>query len=664
MTTVVVSVTALTVAVPSLAAATHLRIHPSGHALGEVARAESALAPSLLALTSPPLDYHGGSVLHDMTVRTIFWAPPGFAFPNALPDYKALVNRFYTDVAHDSGLTTNPYATVVQYPDDIGPAAYRSTFAGSFTVHDPLPNSDCSDPAYPGPAGTGPPCILDQDLTAEIAKVMADNGLVPHSGDYYALYLPKGIVDCAPGGTECSSNTYCAYHASFTIGANPVSVLYANEPYPVQPSVDLILGSCDTGATPNGNQPADDIIDTSSHEQNETVTDPLGDAWWVDTPGTNYGFENGDQCNFDFGHKPPIPSDYDTINGNTYLIQREWSNDGSACVSSYTDPIAGSFATTPTTGAEAGEPVGFTASTADTAGSISIFRWSFGDGTAAVSSSANTSLHTFAAPGTYDVFLTAADSTRAGGSNQTVTIRPGPAAAFTAPASLPSGSPAAFDGSGSSSSSAITTYAWSFGDGQSASGGAAATTHSYAHPGTYQVRLNVTDAVGVSASVQHAVTVTNRPPKALVTSSSARVVAGRAVSFDGRASSDPDGSIASYAWSFGDGSSASGATARHVYRHSGLLTVTLTVYDNGGATASMSLRVRVTAAPACIVPGLRGLTLQKARTRLNASHCSLGHVGHAHSTRVATGHVLSSSPGRAAHRAHGARVSVTISTGP
>jgi PKD repeat protein len=353
-----------------------------------------------------------------------------------------------------------------------------------------------------------------------------------------------------------------------------------------------------------------------------------------------------------------------TINGNPYWIQQEWSNDGLACVTSYTDPIAGTFTMSPAGNAETGQQVGFTASTADTADSIGIYRWSFGDGTGPVTSSDNTSVHAFGAPGTYDVFLTAADATRAGGSDQLVTIRPGPSAAFTAPASVPSGSPAAYDGSGSSSSSAITTYAWSFGDGQAASGAAATTTHSYAHPGTYQVTLTVTDAVGVSASVQHTVTVTNRPPKALVTASAARVVAGRAVSFDGRASSDADGSIASYAWSFGDGSSGSGATARHVYRHSGLLTVTLTVHDNSGATGSTSLRVRVTAAPACIVPGLRGVSLRQARSRLTASHCTLGRVGHAHSARVATGYVVSSSPGRAAHRAHGARVSVTISTGP
>src|SRR5438270_291225 len=86
-------VAALGVAVP---AAAHPRVHPSGRALGLVPRGHAGQSPSLLALTSP-LDYHGGPVLHGMTVRTIFWEPPGHSLSAA---YKALVNRFYMDVAH------------------------------------------------------------------------------------------------------------------------------------------------------------------------------------------------------------------------------------------------------------------------------------------------------------------------------------------------------------------------------------------------------------------------------------------------------------------------------------------------------------------------------------------------------------------------------------
>jgi PKD repeat protein len=659
-TALAVIVAALVVGGP---AAAHPRVHPSGHALGVVPRGHAAQSPSLLALTSP-LDYHGGPVLHGMTVRTIFWEPSNGTKPFPA-GYETLVNRFYADVAHDSGQTTNPYSSVVQYPDGVGPAAYRSTFAGSFHVTDPLPLSDCSDPVHVG--ANPPPCIMDQDLTAEIAKVMADHGLAPRDGDYFALYLAPDIVDCADDGTgvlACSTDVYCAYHSSFTEGNNPTNVLYANEPYPLAPSVDPPSAGCDTKASPNSNPPADDIIDTSSHEQNETVTDPLGTGWWVDDGGPDEGMENGDKCNFQWtpDDGPPNPAGNVTINGNPYLIQLEWSNDGLACVTSYTDPIAGTFTMRPTGGVEAGQAAEFDGSGADSAGVIGIFRWSFGDGSPTTTSSLSFTSHVFAAPGTYDVTLTAADNTRAGGSDQLITVRPGPVAVITAPSTVPSGTSTVFDASSSKPGDyPIFGADWSFGDGKTGTG--YPVPHTFARPGTYRVTLTVSDAVEVKASTTQLITVTNRAPTAVVRVSPSRPVPGQTVTFDGRGSFDPDGTVQSYVWSFGDGSSATGAMVRHVFHGTGARTATLTVRDDSAASGSAHLTVHVARAP-CIVPGLRGLSLRQARTRLTASHCTLGHVGHAHSARVAAGHVLSSSPGRAAHRAHGARVSVTISTGP
>jgi len=63
-----------------------------------------------------------------------------------------------------------------------------------------------------------------------------------------------------------------------------------------------------------------------------------------------------------------------------------------------------------------------------------------------------------------------------------------------------------------------------------------------------------------------------------------RVTAGDTVEFDGSASTDIDGTIESYDWTFGDGESASGATVSHTYSVSGDYMVTLTVTDDSGAT--------------------------------------------------------------------------------
>lgn len=71
-------------------------------------------------------------------------------------------------------------------------------------------------------------------------------------------------------------------------------------------------------------------------------------------------------------------------------------------------------------------------------------------------------------------------------------------------------------------------------------------------------------------------------------------IAGTAIAFDGSASSDYDGSIISYDWDFGDGTTGSGATLEHTYSTSGTYTATLTVTDNEGSVGTDTASVKVT----------------------------------------------------------------------
>lgn len=67
--------------------------------------------------------------------------------------------------------------------------------------------------------------------------------------------------------------------------------------------------------------------------------------------------------------------------------------------------------------------------------------------------------------------------------------------------------------------------------------------------------------------------------------------------FDGSASSDDEGTIASYDWGFGDGDAASGSQVTHRYDTAGSYNVTLTVRDAAGVSESISVAISVTGEP-------------------------------------------------------------------
>jgi len=68
---------------------------------------------------------------------------------------------------------------------------------------------------------------------------------------------------------------------------------------------------------------------------------------------------------------------------------------------------------------------------------------------------------------------------------------------------------------------------------------------------------------------------------------------GVPLAFDASASSDPDGDALTFAWDFGDGSTAAGATPQHAFEASGLYTVTLTATDARGAVATRETQVPI-----------------------------------------------------------------------
>ena len=89
---------------------------------------------------------------------------------------------------------------------------------------------------------------------------------------------------------------------------------------------------------------------------------------------------------------------------------------------------------------------------------------------------------------------------------------------------------------------------------------------------------------------------TNQPPTAVASASPQAGTAPLSVQFSSDGSSDPDGTIASYAWDFGDGSTALEANPTHTYGAAASYHAILTVTDDGGATATAAVDITVSPA--------------------------------------------------------------------
>src|SRR5215211_3210150 len=102
----------------------------------------------------------------------------------------------------------------------------------------------------------------------------------------------------------------------------------------------------------------------------------------------------------------------------------------------------------------------------------------------------------------------------------------------------------------------------------------------------------------------------NQPP---VADAEPAVRAGPAplqVRFDGSFSHDPDGSLATWQWDFGDGTGGDGEQATHTYEAGGRYFPRLTVTDDQGAQSVLvdEISVAIPAAPTTYTGGARGMT--------------------------------------------------------
>ena len=235
------------------------------------------------------------------------------------------------------------------------------------------------------------------------------------------------------------------------------------------------------------------------------------------------------------------------------------------------------------------------ASSSDPDGTVDSYAWDFGDGATSTQVSPN---HTYTTAGDKSVTLTVTDDDGATDTvTKTVTATSPPNIKPTAAFSS-STSGLSFNGTSTSTDSdgSVVSLAWDFGDNTPLST-TGSVTHTYTVAGDYEVTLTATDDDGATDAVTRTITVTAPPANVKPTAAFSSSVSDLTASFDGAGSTDSDGTVDSYAWTFGDGATSTQVSPNHTYTTAGDKSVTLTVTDDDGATDSITKTVTVTAPP-------------------------------------------------------------------
>jgi PKD repeat protein len=565
-----------------------------------------SLSPAVTAVTSTgTLEYHGGAVLHGTRPYLVFWDPTATGIDGAT---RGLLEQYLAGVAADSARGGNVFGVTRQYSDATGFAASSESWAAGQAIADTQPYPKISANCSRTPPLTTT-CLTDAQIQAELERLIAAGGLPGTAGPGAPVYfvLTPANVNVCMTGSECADNYFCAYHTNVHVNGNDLV-------YAAVPLLNATKGCQSDGTAalqdPNG-LPADVAVDNLSHEYNEAITNPDGDAWYDDGSQN----EEADYCQQYAATRDPVTGSdphayaptlgtapdgslYDQlIAGHEYYTQSEWSNGEADCELA---PGAG------TLGAELSGPAttrpGVQAVFAPTAISatfgVASATWSFGDGAGAFTRGApGSQAHAYGAPGTYTATVTLVD-----GAGQVDTISHAievlapPVAAFASSTGLaPLGpTPVSFDASGSidpNPGGQITGYRWDFGDGATSTAGPVV-SHRYTVSGAFVVRLTVTDIEGDSATVTHPMTV-EAMPEVAIRWENAYPVARTAIRLDGSTTPPGATAITAYRWQLGDGASASGPLVRHVFERPGAyrLTLTMTTADGLSATGTRTLHV-------------------------------------------------------------------------
>ncbi len=275
----------------------------------------------------PGMAYHFGQVMHTLKAYVVFWLPNGqtFAPGESNTTFESLVQQYFKDVGG-----TAFYNLLTQYWDGNGPVRNVVQFGGSYVDTTPYPH-----------AGSMADPLTDGDIRATVARAVTANSWPDdHQSDEVFVVTGYNIEECAGGACTfpqgSSGQSFCGYHDTtndgtiYTFVGDSLYTYIGNYVYSCVPPSFGVYGPTPNGPIPYGNAYADSVINVFSHEQFESVTDPINATGWNSNSSSTEG-EIGDLCATSFGPTNAQGATVTLANGHSYVLQKEFSNLTNGC---------------------------------------------------------------------------------------------------------------------------------------------------------------------------------------------------------------------------------------------------------------------------------------------------------------------------------------------